>query len=91
LMHLLDSIARQPPDHPVARLIAEGIIERVSEARDTFRFRHVLMQEAAYGSLLKTDRRRIDRLIAERLIGEEVPCLPAAIAAWQCAEAGLHE
>ncbi len=91
LMHLLDSIARQPPDHPVARLIAEGIIERVSEARDTFRFRHVLMQEAAYGSLLKTDRRRIHRLIAERLIDEETPSLPAAIAAWQCAEAGLHE
>ncbi|MEI1248242.1 ATP-binding protein [Rhizobium aouanii] len=89
LAYLLDS--RQTVEVAVERLVSQGIIEPSSATPGFFQFRHVLTQEAAYSSLLKSDRRRIHRRIAELLIGEAKPSLPAAIAAWQCAEAGLHD
>ncbi|ANL49447.1 adenylate/guanylate cyclase protein (plasmid) [Rhizobium phaseoli] len=91
LAYLLEGVSRQKVDTDIDRLLAQGIIERSSITHGAFQFRHVLAQEAAYGSLLKSDRRRIHRRIAHRLIGETKPSLPAAIAAWQCAEAGLHD
>jgi predicted ATPase/class 3 adenylate cyclase len=71
-------------------LATHGIIEPSSNQADTYQFRHVLLQEAAYSSLLKSDRRRIHKRIARLLVEKSVPPLPAAIAAWQCAEAGRH-
>ncbi|ANL43196.1 MULTISPECIES: ATP-binding protein [Rhizobium] len=91
LAYLLEGVSRQKLDTDIDRLLSQGIIERSSVTHGSFQFRHVLAQEAAYGSLLKSDRRRIHRRIADRLIGETKPSLPAAIAAWQCAEAGLHD
>ena len=88
---LLEGVSRQTVDVAIERLLSQGIIERSSGSRGSFQFRHVLTQEAAYSSLLKSDRRRIHRRIADLLIGEGEPSLPAAIAAWQCAEAGLHD
>ncbi|MFA1676255.1 AAA family ATPase [Rhizobium mongolense] len=77
----------------LAELAYHGIIERTSNSdqEDTYQFRHVLLQETAYGSLLKSDRRRIHRRIAALLVDGSVPPLPAAIAAWQCAAAGRHD
>ncbi|MBB4192204.1 class 3 adenylate cyclase/predicted ATPase [Rhizobium aethiopicum] len=91
LIYLLEGVSRRSVDADIDRLLSEGIIERSSVTQGSFQFRHVLAQEAAYGSLLKSDRRRIHRRIADRLITEAKPSLPAAIAAWQCAEAGLHD
>ncbi|MBX4924663.1 putative ATPase/class 3 adenylate cyclase [Rhizobium binae] len=91
LAYLLEGVSRETVDADIDRLLSQGIIERSSVTRGAFQFRHVLAQEAAYGSLLKSDRRRIHRRIADRLIAETKPSLPAAIAAWQCAEAGLHD
>ncbi|MGR9277960.1 ATP-binding protein (plasmid) [Rhizobium leguminosarum] len=90
LTYLLEETSRQAVDVHIERLLSQGIIEPLPTAPRTYQFRHVLMQEAAYGSLLKSDRRRIHRRIADLLIQERTPSLPAAIAAWQCAEAGLH-
>ncbi|NEJ19651.1 AAA family ATPase [Rhizobium leguminosarum] len=91
LAYLLEGVSRQMVEDAVERLVSQGIIEPSSATPGSFQFRHVLTQEAAYSSLLKSDRRRIHRRIAELLIGEAKPSLPAAIAAWQCAEAGLHD
>ena len=91
LTYLLEGVSRQTVDAAIERLLSQGIIERSSAARGSFQFRHVLTQEAAYSSLLKSDRRRIHRRIADLLIAEGEPSLPSAIAAWQCAEAGLHD
>lgn len=90
LSYLLEETSHQAVDVHIERLLSQGIIEPLPTAPRTYQFRHVLMQEAAYGSLLKSDRRRIHRRIADLLIQERTPSLPAAIAAWQCAEAGLH-
>ncbi|MFS8146354.1 ATP-binding protein [Rhizobium sp. BR 249] len=91
LAYLLEGVDRQAVDVAVERLLSQGIIEPSSVTPGSFQFRHVLTQEAAYSSLLKSDRRRIHRRIADLLIAEAKPSLPAAIAAWQCAEAGLHD
>ncbi|WP_064713339.1 ATP-binding protein [Rhizobium bangladeshense] len=91
LVYLLEGVSRRSVDVDIDRLLAQGIIERSAVVHGSFQFRHVLAQEAAYASLLKSDRRRIHRRIADRLIAESKPSLPAAIAAWQCAEAGLHD
>ncbi|QKK20972.1 ATP-binding protein [Rhizobium indicum] len=90
LTYLLEETSRRAVDVHIERLLSQGIIEPLPTAPRTYQFRHVLMQEATYGSLLKSDRRRIHRRIADFLIQERTPSLPAAIAAWQCAEAGLH-
>ncbi len=91
LAHLLADLPRQTIEIDVNRLAAHGIVEPLHSDKDVYRFRHVLMQEATYGTLLKADRRRIHLLIAERLRFGDTAGMPPAIAAWQCAEAGLHE
>ncbi|MFT3886562.1 MAG: hypothetical protein QM713_00110 [Arachnia sp.] len=72
-------------------LAAHGIVESSPNQADTYQFCHILLQEAAYGSLLKSDRRRIHQRIAKLLVEKRVQPLPDAIAAWQCAEAGRHD
>jgi predicted ATPase len=72
-------------------LAAHGIIEPSPNQAGTYQFCHILLQEAAYSSLLKSDRRRIHQRIARLVVEKRVPPLPDAIAAWQCAEAGRHD
>ncbi|MBB2750454.1 UNVERIFIED_ORG: putative ATPase/class 3 adenylate cyclase [Rhizobium aethiopicum] len=91
LTYLVEGGSRRTVDVDIERLLSQGIIEPSTVTHGSYQFRHVLAQEAAYSSLLKSDRRRIHRRIADLLIGERKPSLPAAIAAWQCAEAGLHD
>ncbi|TCN30186.1 ATP-binding protein [Sinorhizobium americanum] len=90
LANLLGKEGRQALGEHLGMLAAHGIIEPAPGQTDTYQFRHILLQEAAYSSLLKGDRRRIHERIATLLIEERVPPLPDAIAAWQCAEAGRH-
>ena len=50
------------------RLVDEGILShRRSGAENTYTFRHMLIQEAAYASLLRSDRRSMHKLIADVL------------------------
>jgi predicted ATPase/class 3 adenylate cyclase len=90
IANLLEGADRDGLGTHLEVLAAHGIIEPSSNQADTYQFRHVLLQEAAYSSLLKSDRRRIHKRIARLLVEKSVPPLPAAIAAWQCAEAGRH-
>ncbi|HEV7318499.1 MAG TPA: AAA family ATPase [Ensifer sp.] len=89
LKRLLDGAGAPSLEADLAALVSHGVIEH-GTAEDAYQFRHVLQHEATYGSLLRSDRRRIHKRIAQLLSKEEVPSLPPAVAAWQCAEAGLH-
>ena len=86
---LLDVMDPKALDADLIRLASSGVIERKDAHGEIYRFRHALLHEAAYGSLLRSDCRRLHQRIAQLLIAEDEPSLPAGVAAWQCAQAGL--
>jgi len=90
LRRLMDQVDGEALDADLAALVAYGVLDQKAGSDDMYQFHHVLLQEAAYGSLLRKDRRRIHERIARILVEEDVPSLTAAVAAWQCAEAGRH-
>ncbi|UVC10526.1 AAA family ATPase [Rhizobium sp. TH2] len=90
LRHLSDDPEGHALEQDLAVLVARNVIEQKKAPAETYQFRHVLLHEAAYGSLLRSDRRQLHERIARLLIEEDTPSLPAAVVAWQCAEAGLH-
>ena len=74
----------------LAELVSRGILEaRTSNRETTYRFRHALLQEAAYASLLRADCRRIHQRIARRLVAGEPLGVPNELAAWHCAQGGF--
>jgi predicted ATPase len=90
LRHLADGREGRSLEEDLAVLVAHGVIEQKIASADTYQFHHVLMHDAAYNSLLRSDRRQIHERIARLLIEEDFPSLPVAVVAWQCAEAGRH-
>ncbi len=84
---LIDAVARA--DHPelddaIARLIDAELLYRYGSPPDaTYTFKHTLVQETAYQSLLKSHRQRIHNRIAEALeeqFGETVKAEPELLA-----------
>ena len=74
----------------LAELVSRGILEaRTADGETTYRFRHALLQEAAYSSLLRADCRRIHQRIARRLVAGEPLGMPNELAAWHCAQGGF--
>jgi class 3 adenylate cyclase/predicted negative regulator of RcsB-dependent stress response len=76
----------------LAQLIRSGIIQGEGRPPESlYRFKHALMQDAAYGTLLRQQRQLLHARIAETLerqfpsIGQSQPALLAR----HCAEAGL--
>jgi class 3 adenylate cyclase/tetratricopeptide (TPR) repeat protein len=72
-VRLLESITGDPAATARALGLAEasGLVRFVAvSSESTYRFRHVLIQEAAYDSLLKADRRRLHRRVGEALEAE---------------------
>ncbi|RDI60802.1 ATP-binding protein [Microvirga subterranea] len=76
-------------DDALAQLIHARIVQRQeTDDVEVFRFRHALIQEAAYDSLLRVDRRRMhDRLVDLVLDGDVAPP-PDEVTAWHCEQAG---
>jgi predicted ATPase/class 3 adenylate cyclase len=76
-------------DEALETLMGAGTIRR-RELGDgsAFRFRHVLLQEAAYDSLLKSNRREMHRRIADLVASGEAAAPPDEIMAWHCEQAG---
>jgi class 3 adenylate cyclase/predicted ATPase len=74
-------------DDALDRLQQAGIVRRKSVGGSALRFRHVLIQEAAYDSLLKSDRRALHGRIV-RLVKSATMPLPDEIMAWHCEQAG---
>jgi predicted ATPase len=94
---LLDAITDQPGQvqWSLGQLVeAQIIVGRGAESPTMYAFRHALIQEAAYQSLLKSERRKHHRRIAEHLERGGAPELgdrePACIAR-HFAEAGIVE
>jgi predicted ATPase/class 3 adenylate cyclase len=96
-LRLLEAIAGEPARRraDVERLLeAEIVVPRAGDTPTAYAFRHALIQEAAYQSLLKSARREHHRRIAESLERGVVPELaerePERIAQ-HYAEAGVAE
>jgi len=94
---LLAAVAPHHEDrlqHALAELCRSELIHRRGAPPEaTYSFKHALVQDAAYSSLLKARRQqlhaRIAEVLEERAAGD-AEVLPEIIA-HHCAEAGLHE
>jgi predicted ATPase/class 3 adenylate cyclase len=76
------------PDEQLQSLVKAGVLRRRPGERLSFRFRHVLLQEAAYDSLLKAKRRELHARIVDLVHEKAVDPLPDEIMAWHCEQAG---
>ena len=94
---LLAAVTRKPEaelDASLNRLLAAGLLFRQGEPPYTsYLFKHALVQDAAYGTLLREPRRALHGRIADTLesqFGEMTEARPELLAR-QCSEAGLIE
>ena len=94
---LLASVARKPEAElgsALDRLIAAGLLFRQgAPPHATYLFKHALVQDAAYGTLLREPRRALHARIAEALESQfaEIAESQPELLARHCAEAGLIE
>lgn len=78
------------PDDALARLVeAELIFSRGAPQEGQYAFKHALVRDAAYESLLKVKRRQIHERLVNTL--EAVPDTPPEILAFHSMQAGLTE
>ena len=96
-MHLLAAVARKPESElqsALDRLIAAGLLFRQGvPPHATYLFKHALVQDAAYGTLLREPRRALHARIAETLRASSLksPRTRPELLARHCTEAGLIE
>jgi tetratricopeptide (TPR) repeat protein len=94
---LLAAVARKPEAELSAaleRLIAAGLLSRQGvPPHATYLFKHALVQDAAYGTLLREPRRALHARIAEALESQfaEIAERQPELLARHCTEAGLIE
>jgi class 3 adenylate cyclase/predicted ATPase len=94
---LLAAVARKPEAELSAaleRLIAAGLLSRQGvPPHASYLFKHALVQDAAYGTLLREPRRALHARIAETLESQfaEIAERQAELLARHCTEAGLIE
>jgi predicted ATPase/class 3 adenylate cyclase len=94
---LLASVVRKPEaelEPALDRLIAAGLLFRHSvPPHATYLFKHALVQDAAYGTLLREKRRALHARIAETLENQfaEIAESQPELLARHCTEAGLIE
>jgi predicted ATPase len=94
---LLAAVVRKPEAElgsALDRLIAAGLLFRQGvPPHSTYLFKHVLVQDAAYGTLLREPRRALHACIAETLEGRfaEIAESQPELLARHCTEAGLIE
>jgi predicted ATPase len=90
---LISAVALMPPqqlDDALAQLVqAELIFRRGTPPDAEYTFKHALVQDAAYGTLLRSRRQQIHARIAATL-EDQVVAQPALLAR-HCSEAGLAE
>jgi predicted ATPase len=94
---LIAAVARMPPaqlDDALAQLVGAELIYRRGTPPDAeYAFKHTLVQDAAYGSLLRGRRQQLDARIAAALEGRfpDIVAAQPALYARHCTEAGLTE
>ncbi|GAB4065203.1 AAA family ATPase [Ancylobacter sonchi] len=82
-----DALPR-PLDDAMRQLVQAGIFTAGGiDAEGTYRFRHVLIQEAAYESLLKAERRQLHAQIIQLVTSGAVPPLTDDLLAWHYEQA----
>ena len=90
---LLTAIMPPPgnaPDQALARLVeAELIFSRGTPQEGQYAFKHALVRDAAYESLLKAKRQQIHERLVNAL--EALPDTPPEILAFHAMQAGLNE
>ena len=95
--HATVAVARKPEaavDPALDRLVAAGLLFRQGVApHATYLFKHALVQDAAYGTLLREPRRALHARIAETLESQfaEIAENQPELLARHCTEAGLIE
>ena len=94
---LLVEVARRPEAETASaldRLVAAGLVfQKGAPPHATYLFKHALVQDAAYGTLLREPRRALHARIAETLEGgfAEIAENQPEVLARHCNEAGLNE
>jgi class 3 adenylate cyclase/predicted ATPase len=94
---LLAAVVRQPAAKlasALERLIAAGLLFRQGvPPHASYLFKHALVQEAAYSTLLRETKRKLHTRIAESLEGQfaEIAEAQPELVAQHCSEAGLFE
>jgi class 3 adenylate cyclase/predicted ATPase len=94
---LISAVSRMPPqklDDALARLVrAELIFRRGTPPDATYTFKHALVQDAAYSTLLRTRRQQLHGRIATTLERQfpEIAAAQPELMAQHCAMAGLVE
>ena len=94
---LLAAVVRKPEAELVSaldRLIAAGLLfQQGVPPHATYLFKHALVQDAAYGTLLRDPRRALHARIAETLESQfaEIAASQPELLARHCTEAGLIE
>ena len=88
------ALPRAQLDDALARLVASGLVlERTEKGGRTFSFKHALVQEVAYSTLLRSRRLALHAQIADamQVLVPEVVANQPEILARHLAEAGLSE
>ena len=91
---LLVAVLHGELESSLDRLVSAGLVFRQGVPPNaTYLFKHALVQDAAYGTLLREPRRRLHARIAETLESQfvEVAETQPELLARHCAEAGLIE
>jgi class 3 adenylate cyclase len=94
LISAVAAMPRQQLDDALAQLVnAELIFRRGTPPDAEYTFKHALVQEAVYGTLLRSRRQQIHARIATTLEDQfpEIVVAQPALLARHCAEAGLAE
>ncbi len=91
-LDLLEAIAAQPRSEvhaAIDRLLASGLLYRSGHLSDyNFAFKHTLVQEVAYASLLNAERRQLHGRIATALSRQFVAIAEPELVAHHCTHAG---
>ena len=94
---LLSAVMKRPGPElasSLVRLIETGLLSRQgTPPHASYLFKHALVQDAAYGSLLREPRRALHARIAEMLEGQfaDIAESQPELLARHCTEAGLNE
>src|SRR5262245_8017675 len=92
---MMQSISHLPAkqlEHALAELVqAEIIVAHGQPPFASYTFRHALVQDAAYASLLRDRRRAIHERLADELVKDPGAAAAPELIAWHFAEAGVPD
>jgi class 3 adenylate cyclase len=88
---LLQSVVALEPhelDQHLQHLVDQAVVEPSEDIEGRFRFRHTLIREAAYSSVLRAERRRAHGAVADALLTPAGDAPPPEVVAYHLGAAG---